>query len=39
MESVMEILARELGIPFEDVLKSQDGKIVIGKAKNGKVEG
>ncbi|MBD5100789.1 MAG: NAD(P)/FAD-dependent oxidoreductase [Clostridiales bacterium] len=39
MESVMEILARELGIPFEDVLKSQGGKIVIGKAKNGKVEG
>ena len=34
MESVMEILARELGIPFEDVLKNQNGKIVIGKAKN-----
>ncbi|MDE5990792.1 MAG: (2Fe-2S)-binding protein, partial [Clostridia bacterium] len=34
MESVMEILARELGIPFEDVLKNQNGKIVIGKVKN-----
>ena len=34
MESVMEILARELGIPFEEVLKNQNGKIVVGKAKN-----
>ncbi|MDE6758865.1 MAG: NAD(P)/FAD-dependent oxidoreductase [Clostridia bacterium] len=34
MESVMEILARELGIPFEEVLKNQNGKIVIGKVKN-----
>ena len=33
MENVMEILARELNIPFEDVLKNQNGKIVIGKVK------
>ncbi|MDE6189898.1 MAG: NAD(P)/FAD-dependent oxidoreductase [Clostridia bacterium] len=34
LESVMEILARELGVPFEEVLKDRNGKIVIGKAKN-----
>ncbi|MDE6614402.1 MAG: (2Fe-2S)-binding protein, partial [Clostridia bacterium] len=34
MESVMEILARELGIPFEEVLKEQYGKIVLDKARN-----
>lgn len=33
MDNVMEILARELNIPFEDVLKNQNGKIVIGKVK------
>lgn len=33
MERVMEILSRELGIPFESVVKCQGGKIVAGVAK------
>lgn len=36
MEKVMEILARELGIPFEQVEKSDGAKIVLGKAKDRK---
>lgn len=34
MEKVMEILARELKIPFENVKKCDGGKIVFGKVKD-----
>ena len=33
LEKVMEILARELGVDFETVVKHEKGNIVIGKAK------
>lgn len=38
MEKVMEILARERGIAFEEVEKCDGGKIVFGKAKGSKQE-